>query len=243
MRISFCTTCMGRAHHLKETLPSNLAYNLNADTEFVVLNYNSKDGLHEWLQQLVTTNPLASRVAYFHERTAQFFDPRHAKNIAHLLATGDVVVNIDADNSTGHGYDKELSDIFAKTGRAVVTSDLTLKSVTGKIAMLKRDFIELRGYDESFRGWGGEDPDLIKRAVAARFPHIAKAWPGEAAIRHSNADRVVNMEVTDEPKVSSLANRKIMRTRARGAVVNPAGFGRATVFRGFTDDAVTVGVR
>src|SRR6476660_4405577 len=57
MKISLCTTCMGRAHHLKQTLPRNLADSVDwarpEAVEFVVLDYSSPDDLAEW----ITTDP------------------------------------------------------------------------------------------------------------------------------------------------------------------------------------------
>ena len=49
-KVAFFTTCMNRLHHLKKTLPQNIKDNQDyEDCVFVVLNYNSRDGLHEWM--------------------------------------------------------------------------------------------------------------------------------------------------------------------------------------------------
>ena len=49
-KISFCTACMGRAHHLKRTVPKNLRDNSDyPQVEFVLLNYGSPDDMHEWV--------------------------------------------------------------------------------------------------------------------------------------------------------------------------------------------------
>lgn len=51
-KISFCTTCMDRLYHLKESLPINLINNSSyANIEFVVLNYNSKDEIDTWMEK------------------------------------------------------------------------------------------------------------------------------------------------------------------------------------------------
>ena len=45
-QISFCITCMNRLKHLQETLEKNILDNFLVDeVEFVVLDYNSQDGL------------------------------------------------------------------------------------------------------------------------------------------------------------------------------------------------------
>ncbi|KKL80749.1 hypothetical protein LCGC14_2001600, partial [marine sediment metagenome] len=49
-KISFCTTCMGRLYNLKETLPKNIEANGEyPNVEFVILDYNSSDGLGDWV--------------------------------------------------------------------------------------------------------------------------------------------------------------------------------------------------
>lgn len=51
MKISFCTTCMGRLHHLKETVRKNLTDNADwADLEYVIVDYNSEDGTGDWVK-------------------------------------------------------------------------------------------------------------------------------------------------------------------------------------------------
>jgi hypothetical protein len=51
-KISFCTSCTGRLHHIKETFLSNLNNNIDyGEVEFVLLNWNSRDGMNDWVQQ------------------------------------------------------------------------------------------------------------------------------------------------------------------------------------------------
>lgn len=53
-KISFCITCMNRFKHLQETLERNIHDNYLVDNvEFVVLDYNSEDGLDKWISQLI----------------------------------------------------------------------------------------------------------------------------------------------------------------------------------------------
>jgi hypothetical protein len=51
MRMSFCMTCMGRLHHLRETVLENLAViEKSPGAECVLLNYNSPDELELWIK-------------------------------------------------------------------------------------------------------------------------------------------------------------------------------------------------
>jgi hypothetical protein len=49
--ISYCTTCMGRTWQLRQVLPVHLTECRDrTDVEFVLLDYNSDDGLEHWIQ-------------------------------------------------------------------------------------------------------------------------------------------------------------------------------------------------
>lgn len=243
MKISFCTTCMGRTHHLRTTLPLNLAGNAShADLEFVILDYNSKDDLETSIKEMVPAELESGKVKYYREREAKYFCPRRAKNMAHLLATGEIVVNIDADNFTGTSYASHLDKLFTESRDIVVTFNHSQRhGVAGKIALTKDSFVRLRGYDEGFRGYGHEDPDIIRRGVEMGLRQELIAWPGEWAIRHSTLERTERFEGAEPADITSPRNIEYAKSRPIGTVTNPAGFGVGRVFEGFTDRVINVG--
>ena len=50
-KISFCIVCMNRLYHLKETLIKNIEDNISYEKlEFILLDYNSTDGLEDWVK-------------------------------------------------------------------------------------------------------------------------------------------------------------------------------------------------
>src|SRR4051812_951936 len=183
MKISFCTTCMGRRHHLEKTLLRNIEDNLpkkvtDPQVEFILVDYNSKDGLKEWVETNPALKPHLDNGTLIYARypDADHFHHAHAKNMAHRLATGDVVCNVDADNFTGPGFAQFLAEEFADASPAIVhpsvktMRDLPPESTGcfGRIAMRRKDFLALGGYSEDRfkKGWGFEDTDLILRALA-----------------------------------------------------------------------------
>ncbi len=98
MKLSFCVTCMNRLHQLRQTLPENLhSISKDGNSEIVLVNYNSADLLDDWVRQF-TPYIEAGVLRYAHEQTAQHFHASKAKNLAHFLATGDYVINLDGDN-------------------------------------------------------------------------------------------------------------------------------------------------
>jgi hypothetical protein len=233
---------MGRAHHLKETLPKNIADNAGfPDLEFVIVDYNSKDGLEDWARVALKDHIASGRVVYLAERSAQWFDKCHAKNIAHCAASGDVLVNIDADNFTGEGYAAKLAEIFLKFQNPVVANQLELNDMYGKIAMRREFFYKLRGYDERMIGYGFEDVDITRRAVKMGAHKIRMAWPGERAITHTDEERSKNFRDGEHTKIGNSRNTTISKSRAPDVAVNPLGFGLADVFVNFSKAPTRIG--
>jgi glycosyltransferase involved in cell wall biosynthesis len=212
-KISFCTTCKGRLEHLKQTLPLNLKNNEGyPNTEFVILNYDSNDGLEEWIKENFQKELASGKIRYARYTPAEHFKMAHAKNMAHRLATGDVVCNLDADNITGPGFAGWLNEQFSKNPEIYISPrnhalQRMLKMVTGiqpteaalsgRIAMTKRNFDAIRGYDEQrFNGYGREDTTLAMQASHLHtLSHVIV--PREiigSAIEHSDKKRIENME-------------------------------------------------
>jgi hypothetical protein len=229
MKISLCIACMGRAHHVKETLPKNLEDNADwPDTEFVMVDYNSKDDLEVWMMDFLRTSPMAKKVAYYRERTVRYYEGSHSKNLAHLLATGDVVMNLDADNFTGVGYAEGLSKLFEPGRRIVAVNGSKNPNMGGRVGLRKDDFLRLRGYDEKLHGQGWHDVDLHHRAIASGCEEVPMKWPCQIPIQHSNEER---MRLCENPSWGAAAplNRKRIAARPPGYIVNAGGFGKATV--------------
>lgn len=211
MKISLCTTCMGRAEHLKQTLPRNLADSVDWDrpdaVEFVVLDYNSPDDLVEW----ITTDPRlrpyldAGILKFARSGGHTHFRHSHAKNMSHALATGDYLCNVDADNFLGFGFIRYLRAVFARRPNAIVATNrldsrLNLgvhKGSMGRIALSRANFELLGGYDEGrrFLGWAGEDTDLLIRAVRTFMrPVFIRERRFLRVVQHSDVDRVILTE-------------------------------------------------
>lgn len=198
---------MGRAHHLKETLPQNIRDNppINGlDIEFVVLNYNSQDDLHEWITQdpQMAAHIKSGLLRYGRTSDPEHFHMAHAKNMAHRMATGDIVCNLDADNFTGANFARFLEANFSANMDIVMNPshrvsklfDPDERGFFGRVVISRENFLKLHGYDEEFSGWGGEDTDFMQRAKGLGLQHVridSLAYLG--LIAHTNAERVENM--------------------------------------------------
>lgn len=240
MKISFCTACMGRLHHLKETLPKNIAYNKGADVEFVILDYNSADGVGAWLKENYRREIESGLVVYLAERTARFYNPSHAWNIVHGASSGDIVCKLDADGLTGQRYCDSLAKAFEKERVYVSTRGNPPNS--GWIAFRREDFHALRGYDESFVGWGLREVDLVARGLKAGLQAIKIVPRGYGVLHHSEQDRVGLFPESLRDRVATESrNKATVKARQPGALVNPLGYGVAVVYKNLEDHPIEVG--
>ena len=172
-KISFCIVCMNRLHQLRETLRQNLLDNASyPHLEMVVLNYNSQDGMDEWIRENFSEEIRNGRMVYYHTTEPQAFSHSHSKNLAMQLATGDIVCSINADHYAGEGFASFVNEQFqTDPGIVLTTIDYyqtkkfyrPAKDVLGKVCLFKKDFLAIKGYDEQMNGYGYEDYDLVNR--------------------------------------------------------------------------------
>ena len=168
-KISFVTACMGRLHHLKETLPYNLQAVRNAliDFEWIIVDWSSPDGLGNWLKDNYADEIEKGEVVHLEFKDKTTFDRPGTRNRGIEAATGDVIVIADADNFFSLRFILESiyhlersDDVFINRGY--------LYSVGGKVAAHRKSWFETVGlFDESLQGWGWEDTDWKSRAVGA----------------------------------------------------------------------------
>ena len=233
IKISFATTCMGRLKHLQQTLPQNIIDNpstRNMQVEFAVVNYGSRDGMDEWMRSdpFIRSKIEDGTIRYARLPGVEYFYMAHAKNVAHRLATGDVLCNLDADNFAGDGFAAFLAHEFRHNPDIIVMPayhcssklDTVDKGFYGRLAITKENFERLGGYDESLQGWGGDDCDLRRRAKGLRLHQIQFDDPVFIkAIPHSNEDRVINMENTKDIQAAAERVRHVGQGSSFGAKI------------------------
>jgi predicted glycosyltransferase involved in capsule biosynthesis len=170
MKISFCTTCKDRLYHLKQTLPFNLLNTSDLDREFVIMDYNSEDGLYDWAKEHLSCWEKWGIVRYLRTRQPKYFSAAHAKNIAHKNATGDVLCNLDCDNFVTRGFCELILKVFSQKPSILSSYSLDIfgnHGCCGKIAVTREIFYSVNGYDEQESvnlGWGWDDVSFRYRA-------------------------------------------------------------------------------
>lgn len=193
-KISLCTVCMNRLHHLKVTLPKNIEDNLKyGNVEFVILDYNSSDELEVWIKTEMAKYLEKGIVNYFKTDEPTFFLRSHAKNVVSRCASGEIICNVDADNFTGKGFVDYVNNEFNKSQAIFMATNInnTSRDSGGRICMKTSDFHKISGYDESMTGYGFEDEDLKYRLEMLPLKRIEiEQFEFVNAITHNHQERM-----------------------------------------------------
>ena len=176
-------------------MASNKSYK---NLEFVLLDYNSADGLEEWINKNFTKELRKGQLIFRRTDKPDHFDWSHSKNMAFGVATGDIVCNIDADNFTGPDFAAFINNHFQKNPNSYLSvnykDNFNIPSDTfGRIACYKKDFEAVGGFDERMKGYGYEDIDFCQRLeLLGRKQHFIKDKKYQKAIRHGYEERFSN---------------------------------------------------
>jgi glycosyltransferase involved in cell wall biosynthesis len=177
-KISICTTVMNRIDNLKYTLPKNIEANSDYNNvEFIILDYNSSDGLGDWIKKEMFNHIKSGKLVYYRTEEPKFFDMSHSRNIAFKVASGDIVNNIDADALSLVTKGEGLASFINRMANQQPKNAIFAKSrqlLRGRIGFYKDEFIDiLGGYDENLKGYGHDDANLLHRAWGLGFKLMA----------------------------------------------------------------------
>lgn len=221
-KISFCITSMNRLGHLKKTLRKNIEFNsAYPNLEFVLIDYNSADGLQEWIFKNFKNELDSGLLVYYRTEKPEHFHMANAKNIAHYLATGDIVCNLDADNFTGKDFaffiNLKMQTTLNSIGFHIENAgyiNAYIAGCGGRVFLSKDNFLKLGGYNESFIGWGHEDLEFKHRAknLGLVVEDIPLSFLG--SIGHTNNLRIKNMQFSI--KESAQKNLNILEEARTG---------------------------
>ena len=231
-KMSFCITCMGRKVHLEQTLLKNIRVGMPyRNVEFVLLDYNSPDGLEKWIYNNFRDFISIGVLKYCKTTEPSRFRMSHAKNVAHRMATGDILCNLDADNFVHKGFIDQANRVFRKNNRIVfcVVDDILGKrkdlvgGAKGRIAIKREDFYRINGYNEICAVWGNDDTDFVKRLVMSgcRKEPIDIAFM--SSIYHDDKVRFKNYDVKNGCRsvVNKFTKKKFSNyVRKNGFVAN-----------------------
>ena len=242
LRISYCTTCMGRLHHLKKTYLKNIEDNLAYENiEFVLVNYNSKDHLDKWARKYLRKYISSGKVQYYHTTDPENFHMSKAKNLSHRLASGDILVNLDADNYLGKDNAFYLNYLYQQSGNSnkvisFTKSDFRFYDTCGRIAVKANSFYRVRGYREDLLPYGGEDFDFIHRlSLIENYLLRVEYVNFLRTVKHDTVSRGSNLGSSMSVKEMRQKNQEMAVNLPQGIEANPRGFEKYKVVKNFKE--------
>ena len=202
MKISFCTTSMNRLQHVRETIKENIKNSLSYDdAEFILLDYNSTDGLEEWVKNNLYEYIEKEKLKFLQTKEPKYWVAAHAKNITQKIAKGDVICNLDSDIFIPDNFCTYIREIFSKPKVVMAFNSLDSfgnNGCAGIIATKKEDFYSVNGYDENiYLGWGCDDMNYQFRVRMQNELELIVPPPLCKCINHSNELRVENCQSKD----------------------------------------------
>jgi len=251
-KISFITACKGRLHHLAETLPKNIIWNVEyPNIEFVLLDYNSPDGLEAWVKKHMSGMIEKGLLLYFKTPDPEYFHYTHSRNMLLKLATGDVVCNLDADNYSGEDFAFYIAErinkvdyLYASWREVDGSFNPFASECFGRIAVKKEVILRAGGYLESLECWGDEDRDLYERLH--KLGYLGGYIPSNflRCISHSNLERGKFSKDNNVGFRSESYNQNILKCRENmekgNLIVNDNCFGKGVVYKNFSKEPTVV---
>ncbi len=185
--VTFITTCKGRLEHVQQTLPMILAEN---PAQVIVVDYGCPQHVGEWVER---AHPSVKVVRVDDDPG---FCVARARNIGAQYATSPWLFFIDADVQVRPGLGAWLDANLdsRRYYRASPVDGERDREAWGSFVCTREAFQEIGGYDEAFRGWGGEDDDIYARLLMAKF--IEADYPSMyvRTITHDDALRTTYYE-------------------------------------------------
>lgn len=212
--LSFCTTCRNRLWQLKETLPQNLQ-SINDGHEIVLVDYGSTDGLDDWIWSKYEQFIQDKKLVFFQVKNEVRWNIARAKNLAHRLASGDYLFNLDADNfvlPTDIKLIEKARDLKLNSWQF---SGFLPDGSFGRIGVPKSVFNDMGGYDEALPPMGGQDVDLLRRLASVH--KTARLYPpARSAITNSSYDKVKELIQPDADEKKSVETYKLLNSLSLG---------------------------
>ena len=184
---------------MRQTIPANIENNRSYDNlEFILLDYNSSDGLEDWVKNNMVEYLENGRLKYYRTEEPLYFDRTHSRNLMFKLATGEILCNVDADNFTGKNYATFINEEFNKEKEIFIVADTLkryyfLRNAFGRFCCSKETYLKIGGMDESMKSYGSETLDLYERLRLLGLKEvIIRNTKFLKAINHTDEERIEN---------------------------------------------------
>lgn len=172
--------CKGRLAHLQQSLPLVAAID---DLQVIVVDDDCPEQAGEWVEQNYP------HVQVVRPAAPLPFNLARARNLGAAAVDAPWIVFMDADVLVRPAFSNWLAE--RRDPDRLYCNSRSVPELYGSFVCTTQAFKAVGGYDEYFRGWGGEDSDLLRRLEQAGYtkaPIPAAVWD---PILHDDALRFV----------------------------------------------------
>lgn len=166
--VSFCIPHKNRFSQISQTLKKNLDDNRldQKNIEFILVDFGSGDDIAGWVFENFRTDLESGYLKFFQNNSLEGWHAPLAKNTAHRLSSGKILVNLDGDNFTGYRGGMFVYREFMSHECDICLwqfSGIFNDGSFGRIAAARDTFIAIGGYNEELLDMGFQDRDLVRR--------------------------------------------------------------------------------
>jgi glycosyltransferase involved in cell wall biosynthesis len=187
--VTIITTCKGRLHHLKRTLPTMAA---EKPDELIVVDYSCPQQAGDWVRAHVPEARVVRNPGAFG------FNIGRARNLGAAEASSAWMLFVDADVALKPGLVQALRSGVQQglfyTPQPATGAD---RQLYGSFCCRTRDFASVGGYDEIIEGWGFEDHDLRDRLRQLGLVEAHYSASLLDPIPHDDSERSVRSNLRD----------------------------------------------
>lgn len=201
-KVSVCTHCMNKLEEAKWSVPKNIEDNSDyPNFELVLLDYNSTDGLEDWVKSEMMEFIERGILVYYKMEGPTYFWAQHARNVTMKAASGKIVNLVDLNKCTNKGFASYINRVANQFPYKPIIFTIGGKNprLRGRLGFFKHDFIRLGGYNEQFLGYSWDDRELMYRALKSKF--TLACYGGKF---HDFFKRKVPLERNLHPKLEDL---------------------------------------
>jgi glycosyltransferase involved in cell wall biosynthesis len=163
------------------------AIRTNENTEWVIVDCGSRDGVSEFMKEFINSPGHCDRIHYYRTLNFKNYSIPIAKNFSLRISSGDYLFNLDVDNFIG-----DATENIMKMAPKGVCCNVFRKGVYGRIGCSREMFNKVGGYDESFLPAGKHDTDFKMRCELMGYNFIDIPCTTKA-ILNSKEETIKNM--------------------------------------------------
>jgi len=214
--VTIVITCKGRFAHLCESVPCLLRQQTSCEFQIVVVDYGDPERCFDWVVEQNHPQLGAIRVL----DNVDEFNLSRARNCGASISVHRLLSFVDADALLAEPWlDVAVAPILSR--RAAATIPNWRSPACGICTVERSIFHEVRGFDESFKGWGHEDIDFVERV--SQFGAIERYDSNLITLIRHSPDLRVQFYANKDFELTHLENDE--RAMNRRGLVNPDGYG------------------